>query len=92
VTGVHRRGADRVSTPHADMSASADATGWFKSAGHDFFFNWPTWLLSSPLAPAGRDSTCQHAGPLASRIRRIRFLLIASGGHNGILILILALN
>jgi hypothetical protein len=89
---VQRGGADRVSTPHVDMSALADATGWFESARRDFFFNWPTWLLSSPLAPAGCDSTCQHAGPLASRIRRIRFVLIASGGHNGVLILILALN
>jgi hypothetical protein len=47
------------------------------------------------VAPAGCDcrrSRPTHAGPPPSRIRRIRFLLIASGGHNGVLILLLTLN
>jgi hypothetical protein len=51
-------------------------------------------LLHRPDATAcGMHAhTCQHVGPLATRIRRIRYVLIASAGYDGVLILILAMH
>jgi hypothetical protein len=67
---------------------------------------WPLRVLSRPevatpaasmwapqvVATGGYDTTCQLAGPTASRNRRTRYVLIASAGYDGVLILRFALN